>query len=49
MKRTRQVSHPRHPELPTPIAANRLADIKGGATAIEYGLIAALPPPTRPA
>jgi hypothetical protein len=46
MKRTRQMSHARRPttpELPTTIADTRLAEIKGGATAIEYGL--AVPPP----
>jgi hypothetical protein len=50
MKRTRQMSHarqPRTPELPTPIADARLVEIKGGATAIEYGLAVPLPPDPR--
>jgi hypothetical protein len=50
MKRTKQMSHERQPrtlELPTTIADTRLAEIKGGATAIEYGLAVPTPRPTQ--
>ena len=42
MKRTRRRSDAKLPAQVTPV---QLASVKGGATAIEYGLIAAVSPP----
>ncbi|HEX3477243.1 MAG TPA: Flp family type IVb pilin [Kofleriaceae bacterium] len=44
MKRTKRASEPRTNESLQPLAADELARVKGGATAIEYGLLLALPP-----
>lgn len=46
MKRTKPASQPRTSGSVQPIAANELAKVKGGATAIEYGLAIAPPPTT---
>lgn len=42
MKRTRQASESTTTRAVRPIAADDLAKARGGATAIEYGLIAAV-------
>jgi hypothetical protein len=44
MKRTKRTSEPRTSGSMQPIAADELVKIKGGATAIEYGLVLVQPP-----
>jgi hypothetical protein len=46
MKRTKRASEPRTKRSLQPIAADQLAKVQGGATAIEYGLMLAPPPTT---
>lgn len=47
MKRSSRPSIPTSTELPRPITEHTLAQVRGGATAIEYGLL--LGPAFRPA
>ena len=44
MKRTKQASEPRTTRAVRSIAAVDLAKARGGATAIEYGLLLLAPP-----
>jgi hypothetical protein len=44
MKRTKRAFEPRTNGSLQPLAADELAKVKGGATAIEYGLLLAPPP-----
>jgi hypothetical protein len=43
MKRIKRASEPKHVRTVQPIAAEDLARVTGGATAIEYGLLVVAP------